>query len=61
LAVLHSPATCRELSGRAVNQSLQYCPTEEDEVEDLFLLLKEVKVRLLWLFVMHFPWPLDLG
>ena len=40
---------------------MQYCPTEEDEVEDLFLLLKEVKVRLLWLFVMHFPWPLDLG
>lgn len=29
-----------------MNQSLQYRPTEEDEVEDLFLLLKEVKVGL---------------
>lgn len=36
----------RELSGRAVNQALQYVPTEDDEVEDLLLLLKQVKVRL---------------
>lgn len=36
----------RELVGRAVNQSLQYLPTEDDEVEDLFLLLKEVKVSI---------------
>lgn len=38
------PPACRQLSGRSVNQSLQYRPTEDDEVEDLFLLLKEVKV-----------------
>ncbi|CAN0532556.1 unnamed protein product, partial [Ectocarpus sp. 12 AP-2014] len=35
----------RELAGRAVNQALQYSLTEDDEVEDLFLLLKEVKER----------------
>lgn len=35
----------RELAGHAVNQSLQYVPTEDDEVEDLFLLLQEVKVH----------------
>lgn len=29
-----------------MNQSLQYLPTEEDEVEDLFLLLKGVKVMM---------------
>lgn len=44
--LLFSPVAQRQLSGRAVNQSLQYRPTEDDEVEDLFLLLKEVKVRL---------------
>ncbi|CAN0308779.1 unnamed protein product, partial [Laminaria digitata] len=37
------PLVRRELVGRAVNQSLQYLPTEDDEVEDLFRLLKEVK------------------
>eukprot|EP00903_Cladosiphon_okamuranus_P015964 g14746.t1 len=39
------PLIRRQLTGRAVNQSLQYRPTEEDEVEDLFLLLKDVKER----------------
>ncbi|CAM9704615.1 unnamed protein product, partial [Choristocarpus tenellus] len=33
----------RALTGRALNQSLQYAPTEEDEVEDLLKLLVEVK------------------
>ncbi|CAM9901141.1 unnamed protein product, partial [Ectocarpus fasciculatus] len=35
----------RELAGRAVNQALQYSLTEDDEVEDLFLLLKDIKER----------------
>ena len=35
-----------------MNQSLQYLPTEDDEVEDLFLLLKEVKVSMK---VLHAP------
>ncbi|CBN78880.1 conserved unknown protein [Ectocarpus siliculosus] len=39
------PLIRRELAGRAVNQALQYSLTEDDEVEDLFLLLKEVKER----------------
>ncbi|CAN0100951.1 unnamed protein product, partial [Ectocarpus sp. 8 AP-2014] len=43
------PLIRRELAGRAVNQALQYSLTEDDEVEDLFRLLKEVKVP------EHFP------
>jgi diphthine-ammonia ligase len=39
------PLICRELSGSAVTQSLDYEVTSLDEVEDLFELLKSVKVR----------------
>ncbi|CAN0217164.1 unnamed protein product, partial [Ectocarpus fasciculatus] len=39
------PLIRRELAGRAVNQALQYSLTEDDEVEDLFLLLKDIKER----------------
>lgn len=31
-----------------MNQALQYSLTEDDEVEDLFLLLKEIKVPVLF-------------
>jgi uncharacterized protein (TIGR00290 family) len=46
------PLICRELSGSAVTQSLDYEVTSLDEVEDLFELLKLVKVTLTRLFLL---------
>jgi diphthine-ammonia ligase len=39
------PIVFRKIHGKPVVQSLSYSSTEEDEVEDLYLLLKEVKER----------------
>ena len=38
------PLVRREIRGLAVQQELHYAPTENDEVEDLYQLLKDVKV-----------------
>jgi diphthine-ammonia ligase len=38
------PLITRELTGIAIKQSLDYQTTENDEVEDLYQLLKEIKV-----------------
>ena len=38
------PLVRREILGKAMLQSLNYEVTENDEVEDLFQLLKDVKV-----------------
>jgi diphthamide synthase (EF-2-diphthine--ammonia ligase) len=45
-ALTHSPS--RRLAarrGKALNQDLHYAKTQEDEVESLYVLLKEVKKR----------------
>lgn len=41
------PLVQHTTQGLAKNQSLEYSPEDNDEVEDLFLLLQQVKVRLL--------------
>lgn len=38
------PLYSRELVGSSVNQDLEYIPTENDEIEDLYELLKEILV-----------------
>ena len=40
------PIIRRGIASTAVNQVLHYTRTEDDEVEDLYLLLKDVKVSL---------------
>ena len=42
---LEKPIIQRTINRKAVNIELDYQPTEDDEVEDLFLLLKEVKEK----------------
>jgi hypothetical protein len=44
-ACLGVPLLRREILGHAVSQHLNYCTTPDDEVEDLYLLLKDVTVR----------------
>jgi diphthine-ammonia ligase len=39
------PLVRQETSGKSERQTLDYEKTEQDEVEDLYLLLQKVKVR----------------
>jgi diphthamide synthase (EF-2-diphthine--ammonia ligase) len=45
------PLVVRELNGTAIKQSLDYQTTENDEVEDLYQLLKDIKVLPLFPFI----------
>lgn len=42
---MNKPLITKELSGCAIQQSLDYQETNHDEVEDLYQLLKEIKVE----------------
>ena len=47
-SLTHSPPFSRRRAarrGKALNQDLHYAKTQEDEVESLYVLLKEVKKR----------------
>lgn len=42
------PLIRRAMNGRALNQNLFYDPTPDDEVEDMFKLLQDVKVSIVF-------------
>lgn len=39
------------LSGKSVNVEMNYTPTENDEIEDMYKLMLEIKVRINCLFI----------
>eukprot|EP01103_Thecamoeba_quadrilineata_P013892 TRINITY_DN3992_c0_g1_i1.p1 TRINITY_DN3992_c0_g1~~TRINITY_DN3992_c0_g1_i1.p1 ORF type:complete len:127 (-),score=17.88 TRINITY_DN3992_c0_g1_i1:469-804(-) len=43
---LEVPLFRRKITGKPVNSEFHYLPTEDDEVEDLYQLLSEIKVQL---------------